>query len=91
MAKNTNTTETIKTNSLRDVSDAQIDRSIDKMGSDVKSEPRVPVFIPNDPNAERQEPQFVGVNGYPFWIPRGREVMVPYSVYTILQQQRIVR
>ena len=91
MAKNLNTTETIKPNSLRDISDIEIDRSIDRMGADVKNEPRVPVFVPEDPNAQVQEPQFASVNGYPFWIPRGREVYVPYSVYTILQQQRIVR
>lgn len=91
MAKNANTTETMKANSLRDISDAEIDRSINKMGNDVKNEPRVPVFIAEDPSAERQEPQYASVNGYPFWIPRGREVNVPYSVYTILQQQRIVR
>jgi hypothetical protein len=91
MARNTNTTETIRPNNLRDISDAEIDRSISKMGNEVKNEPRVPVFIAEDPNAEKQEPQYASVNGYPFWIPRGREVYVPYSVYTILQQQRIVR
>ena len=91
MAKNMNTTETIRPNSLRDISDAEIDRIINKMGSEVKSEPRVTVFISENPNDKTQEPQFASVNGYPFWIPRGREVSIPYSVYTVLQQQRIVR
>lgn len=73
------------------VTDSDIDLMIRKMGDAVRKEPRMTVFIHADPSMDASEPQFVSINGYPFWIPRGREVSVPYSVYTVLQQQGVVR
>lgn len=86
-----NTTETIKRNSLNEISDEEILRQINSMGEQVKNEPRVPIYLPENPDKEHQEPKEVGINGYNFLIPRGRTVMVPYCVYTELQMKRLVQ
>lgn len=87
------TTDGVKRNNLNDVSDEQIMLQAKQMGEAVKNEPRVSVFLQMDLNKgdNEQEAKFVAVNGYQFLIPRGREVQIPYCVYTVLQQCRLVR
>ena len=86
-----NTTETVKKNSLNEISDAELEKNIKAMGAAVKDEPRVTVFIPKDLSQQKQLPAFAAVNGYPVYIPRGRAVKVPYCIYTVLQQLEIVQ
>jgi hypothetical protein len=85
-----NTTETVR-NSYIDVSDETLFRQMNDAGDAIKKEPRVKVFIYGDPTKEIQDPVPLGINGYNFLIPRDKEIMVPYSVYAVLQQQRIIR
>jgi len=86
MAKNTNTTADGFTPS-KAMTDAQIDQVVRRMGDEVKNQPRVKVRLPINPYDPSKEPQFVGINGYFLYIPRGVEVEVPQSIVDILVQQ----
>jgi hypothetical protein len=88
---NVNTTDSIRRDSLNEIPDSEIAKQIKAMGEAVRNEPRVSVFIPKDLSREKQLPVYVGVNGYPVYIPRGKTVMIPYCIYTVLQQLEIVQ
>jgi hypothetical protein len=92
MAHNTITTDReAKKNSLLEMSESELARQIAQSDSELKNEPRKLIYIPPDPNKEKQECVPVGLNGMIFLIPRDRDVSVPYSVYLILQDLKYVR
>lgn len=78
-------------NSLAEVPDSELSRQIAKADKDLREEPRKLIYIPPDPNKDIQECVPVGLNGQIFLIPRDKDVSVPYSVYTILQNLKYVR
>jgi hypothetical protein len=94
MSLNTLTTDrknAAKKNSLVEVPDSELNRQIAKADKALREEPRKQIYIPPDPNKEVQECIPVGLNGMIFLIPRDKDVSVPYSVYTILQNLKYVR
>ena len=94
MALNTLTTNRKnmpKKNSMEEVPESELSRQIAQASKEVREEPRVKIYIPPDPNKDKQVGVEVGVNGMRFMIPRDKDVSVPYSVYTILQNLKYVR
>lgn len=62
------------------LTEKQIQNEIDDMKSKLDKEPKVPIYIPDDPlNADDVVP--VGVNGVIYAIPRGQSFQVPKSIY----------
>lgn len=76
-----------KENGSKVMNDAQIDRQLARMGEEMAKKPRFPVRIPINPlNDPKDQVQYVGINGYPFWIPTGVTVMLPKCVIEVLEQ-----
>lgn len=94
MALNTMTTDknsASKKNSLAEVPESELAKQIARADAALRDEVRKQIYIPPDPNKEVQECVPVGLNGMIFLIPRDKDVSVPYSVYTILQNLKYVR
>ena len=53
---------------------------------DAYMEEKVTIRLPLIPGAEKQEAQFVGVNGKSWVIPRGKDFQIPRYAAMVLQQ-----
>lgn len=91
MAKrNLNTTENVPQN-MRGMSDAEIDREIERMGAELASQEKERIRIPLDPLADpKNQVQMVGVNGHRFNIKRGEAVDVPKCVAEVLRTSGLI-
>lgn len=86
-----NTTESLGRVDSKAMSESQINAMVEKMGAEIKSQPKVAVKLPINPfDADSKEPQYVCVNGYAFYIPRGKTVMLPMCVARLLRQQNVI-
>jgi hypothetical protein len=86
-----NTTVSLNRVDSKSMSEAQIYAVVEKMGDEVKKQQRVPVRLPvNVLDPDNNEPQYVCVNGYSFYIPRGKTVMLPMCVARLLRQQNVI-
>jgi hypothetical protein len=65
---------------------AQAREPAEEFDYDAYMEESVTVRLPLIPGAEKQEAQFVGVNGRSWVIPRGKDFQIPRYAAIVLQQ-----
>ena len=86
MAKNINTAAP---KGDRGVSDRDLDVQLKKLSDEIRKAPKVKIRLSKDP-ANPDGAQYVAINGFALYIPRGVQVEVPYPIYQLLEQQGVV-
>ncbi len=72
------------------LSDKELDKMAEDFGEILNAEPKVTIKIPYDSKNPTDDTVPVGLNGYIYYIKRGKKVDVPETIANILEEARYI-